>query len=154
MTYIWLNSPVPIVVLQKGVLIEKTAVPPTHMVVANHPSFTDTNSSEVFETIHESALVDPTWKRPVFFRDDFVIAFCRSQIPRRCFELFGKRLIVEEYPRVLPNVSMFIIFLSTVTHLIFSVPSVLQLLHAMHHSPELRIPHKTNQRRPGLSAND
>lgn len=57
--YIWLYSPVPIKVLESWMLVEETAVPPTHVAIADHPSFSDTYGAEIFQTVHESALVNP-----------------------------------------------------------------------------------------------
>ena len=37
----------------------------------------------------------------MFSRHQFVVAFCRCQIARSCFEFFGERLVIEEYPRIL-----------------------------------------------------
>lgn len=74
LSHVRLNAPVPVKVLQSGVFVEKAAVPPTHMTVTYHPAFADPDSSQVFQTVHESAFIDPCRQGPVLLRYDLVIA--------------------------------------------------------------------------------
>ena len=41
-SYIRLHTPVPVEVLEPRMLVKETAIPSTHMAVANHPSFAHT----------------------------------------------------------------------------------------------------------------
>ena len=141
--YIWLNTPVPIKILQTRVLIEEPAIPATHVTIADHPSFPHADRTQILETVHEATLVDPVRQGPVLFPHDLIIAWCESQIlgcslcsfqyqrpyvPGSYLELFAKRLIVKENPRVV----------------VFAIPVVLQLPHTLHQPCKLRIPHQTN----------
>lgn len=47
-TDIRFHTPVPVEVFQSWMLVEESTVPPTHMTITDHPSFADSNSSEVF----------------------------------------------------------------------------------------------------------
>jgi hypothetical protein len=40
-------------------LVEESAVPAAHMVIADHPSFPNPNGSKIFKTIHEPPFIDP-----------------------------------------------------------------------------------------------
>jgi hypothetical protein len=40
-------------------LVEETTVPTTHVPVADHPTFANTNGTQVLQTVHKSALIDP-----------------------------------------------------------------------------------------------
>jgi hypothetical protein len=57
--YIRLNSPIPIIILERGMLIKETAVPATHVMIADHPSFPDPNRTQILKTIHEPPFIDP-----------------------------------------------------------------------------------------------
>jgi len=79
-TYIRFDPPVPVEFFEPRVFVEETAVPSAHMAIANHPSFAHSNRTQVLETVHESALIDPVWKGPVFKWDDFVVAFGGGEV--------------------------------------------------------------------------
>ena len=79
-TYVRFNAPIPVKVSQSRMLVEETAVPSTHVPVADHPSFTHANSTKVLKTVHESAFVDPIRQRPVLGRDNFIVALSGSEI--------------------------------------------------------------------------
>ena len=59
--YIGLNPPVPIIILENRMLVKEPTIPPTHVMIADHPSLSNSNCAQVFQTVHESALVDPVW---------------------------------------------------------------------------------------------
>jgi hypothetical protein len=86
------------------VLVEEPAVPSTHVMIADHPPLANSDRPQVFEAIHEPIFIDPVWKRPMLLWNNFVIAFCRSEVPCTSFELFREWFIVEKYPWVLDNV--------------------------------------------------
>jgi hypothetical protein len=83
------------------VLVEESAIPATHMVIANHPPFANSNYPQIFKTIHEPPFINPLGERPVLSGNNFVVAFRGCQIARGRFEFFGERLVIEEYPRIL-----------------------------------------------------
>jgi hypothetical protein len=60
--HIRLNSPVPIIFPQERVLIEEPTVPSTHVMIADHPTFANSNSSQIFEAIHKPIFINPFWK--------------------------------------------------------------------------------------------
>ena len=57
--YIRLNPPVPVKVLQAWVLVEEATIPPAHVSVADHPSFSNSNGTQVLQAIHEPSLINP-----------------------------------------------------------------------------------------------
>ena len=79
-TYIGLYPPIPIKVLQSGMLVEETAIPTAHVTVADHPSFAHANRPKILEAVHKSSLIDPVRKRPVLVRNNLVVAFCRGKV--------------------------------------------------------------------------
>ena len=81
--------------------VEETTIPSAHVVVADQPTFTNSNRSQILQAVHESAFVNPLWQRPMFLWYDLVVALSRCEIFRRSFELVGKGFIVEEDPGVL-----------------------------------------------------
>ena len=74
-TYVRLHPPVPIELLQTRMSVEETAVPTAHVSVTDHPTLADANRSQILETIHETAFIDPVGQGPVLSRHDFVVAF-------------------------------------------------------------------------------
>lgn len=60
--YIRFHTPIPIEFLEARMLVEEAAVPATHMSIADHPAFSNANSTQILETVHESALINPIWQ--------------------------------------------------------------------------------------------
>lgn len=60
--------------------VEEATVPPAHVSVADHPALAYSNSTQILQAVHESALVDPIWQGPVLFGDYFVVALRRGEI--------------------------------------------------------------------------
>ena len=79
-TYVGLHPPIPVKVLQPGMLVKETAIPSTHVTIADHPSFTHADRSKVLEAVHKSALVDPVRKRPVLIRNNLIVTFGRGEV--------------------------------------------------------------------------
>lgn len=50
--YIRLNSPVPVVCVQRGVLVEESRLPTNHGVVAEHMALANPDRAQVVEAIH------------------------------------------------------------------------------------------------------
>lgn len=43
-------------------LVKEPAVPTTHVMIADHPPFPNSNGAQILETVHEAALINPAWK--------------------------------------------------------------------------------------------
>lgn len=76
------------------------------MVIADHPSLSYPNGSEILEAVHKSALVNPFWQRPMLAWDNLIVAFRGGLILCSCFEFFREWLVIEEYPRILQHISL------------------------------------------------
>ena len=126
-------------------LVEEPTVPSTHMMITDHPSFSYANSSEIFEAIHKSTFINPIWKRPMFFRNNCIIAFRRCQILGTFLEFICKRFIIKEYPRILALISNGLIVAKKTMYLVFPIPAIFKLLHALPQTNQLRISNKTDQ---------
>ena len=57
-TYIRLNTPVPVKVLQTRMFVEEAAIPAAHVPITYHPALTHADSAKIFETVHEATLVN------------------------------------------------------------------------------------------------
>lgn len=57
--HIWFNPAIPVIVLEDGVFVEEPAIPPTHVVIADHPPFSNSNRAQILQTVHEPILVNP-----------------------------------------------------------------------------------------------
>lgn len=117
--------------------IEEAAIPTAHVPVADHPALAHADSTQVLETVHEPAFVDPVRQRPVLCGNNFVVAFrsckvlCSSLVlcqpkSRRLkwvtnLEFVAERLVVEENPRVI----------------VLSIPLEFELAHALHQAGKL-----------------
>jgi hypothetical protein len=40
--------------------IEEATIPATHLMVADHPAFANANGAQIFKTIQESTLINPS----------------------------------------------------------------------------------------------
>lgn len=58
-TYIRLNAPVPVKILKTWVLVEESTIPTAHVSVADHPPLPNSNGTQVLQTVHEPALINP-----------------------------------------------------------------------------------------------
>lgn len=79
-TYIGLNPPVPVKILESWVLVEESTVPTAHVSVADHPPLPNSNGAQVLQAVHEPPLINPVRQGPVLFRHDFVVTFGRREI--------------------------------------------------------------------------
>ena len=77
---VWLYAPVVVVRQHPRVFVEESAVPPTHVTIADHPPFAHANHAQVFETVHKTLFIDPVRRRPVLLGDLFEIAFGRREV--------------------------------------------------------------------------
>lgn len=82
LTYIRLNPPVPVKILEPGMLVEESTIPTAHVSIADHPALPNSNGTQVLQAIHEPSLINPVRQGPVLFRHDFVVAFGRREILR------------------------------------------------------------------------
>ena len=57
--YIGLNAPVPVKIFEPWMFVEETAIPSAHVSVADHPPLSNSNGTQVLQTIHEPPLIDP-----------------------------------------------------------------------------------------------
>ena len=57
--YIGLHAPVPVEIIEARMLVEESAIPATHMPVTDHPPFSNSDSSKILQTVHESSFINP-----------------------------------------------------------------------------------------------
>lgn len=81
-TYIGLNPPVPVEILEAWVLVEESTIPTAHVSVADHPPLPNSNGTQILQAIHEPPLINPVGQGPVYFGHDFVVTFGRCEILR------------------------------------------------------------------------
>lgn len=125
-----LNPPIPVKILEPWMLVEESTVPTAHVSIADHPSFPNSNGTQVFQAIHEPPLINPVRQGPMLFRHDFVIAFGRREILCSSPELITKWLIIEEDPRIV----------------VLPIPLEFQLSHTLHQTRKLRVAHQADER--------
>lgn len=80
--YVRLDAPIPVEFFKPWMLVEESTVPTAHMPVADHPTFSNTDGTKIFEAIQESSFVYPVRERPMLFWYDFVVALSRCEILR------------------------------------------------------------------------
>ena len=120
---VWFHPPVVLDVLERRVLAEHAAVPPTHLVIRLLAHVLYIQRREQGHRLLVQVHIYPRRNVPVFGRNQFVSYFGVGSCSRGLFELFGKGLIVEEGPGVVELV----------------VPSTLKVAHALQHVVELFI---------------
>ena len=98
---VWLDSPVPVVVLQQRVSVEETGLEAAHVSVGDGVTVDDLLLAHVLSDLLRLVLVDPGWEGPVLLGDQTVLGGTGDHRGSDVLELLGELLVVQEDPVVL-----------------------------------------------------
>ena len=117
-------APVVSYVLKGWVLVEEARIPTAHLVVGYQVAVLDLLFLQDLCGFGEEVGIYPRWHSPLFFGDEFVVAFCFGFGRCAAFEFFGEGHIVEEGPGVVE----------------FGVPSAFEVAHGLDHAVDFFVP--------------